>query len=212
MLATLFSNPMVFVLWALAVIYAITTHEFSHVLMARLLGDDTGEKMGRLTLNPLVHIDALGFLLLIVAGFGWGNPAPFNPYNLRIKNTKIGSALVAMAGPFSNLISVVIGIAIVRLVFPSLGQDNLLIQFLGFLIMINLMLMIFNLIPIPPLDGSKMLFGILPNNRVWQTREEMLERHGPWILLALIMLDSFGNIGIFHFIFQWAVGIVSRFS
>src|SRR3989344_9051947 len=95
----LFTQPSLFFLWLLAITYGITIHEFSHVLAARLQGDDTGERLGRLTLNPLAHLDPFGFILLLVVGFGWGKPAPYNPYNL--KNQKWGEVLVALAGPAS---------------------------------------------------------------------------------------------------------------
>ncbi len=106
MIERLVSDPIIFVLWILAVTYGITVHEFAHVFSAYLMGDDTGKQMGRLTLNPLVHIDWMGFLMLMFVGFGWGNPAPYNPYNLKYK--KWGSAIVAWAGPLSNIISLLI--------------------------------------------------------------------------------------------------------
>src|SRR5690554_3478331 len=102
----LFEQPALFVAWVVAIVVAITIHEFSHVLAAFLQGDSTGKFLGRLNLNPFRHVDPLGFILLVVAGFGWGRPAPFNPQNL--KHPRLGTMLVAFAGPLSNLVAVVI--------------------------------------------------------------------------------------------------------
>lgn len=194
----LFTQPSLFFVWLLAIIYGITVHEFAHVLAARLQGDDTGERMGRLTLNPLAHLDGFGLVMLLVAGFGWGKPAPYNPYNL--KNQKWGEVLVAMAGPLSNLISLVIFGLLSKMLLPSLGVENLLIQFLTFLVMINIVLLAFNLIPIPPLDGSKVLFAVLPDK--YNHIKVYLSSHGPWLLLILVVADNFLGINIFGHLFN----------
>lgn len=194
----LFSQPSLFVVWLLAIVYGITVHEFAHVLAARLQGDDTGERLGRLTLNPLAHLDGFGLVMLLVAGFGWGKPAPYNPYNL--KNQKWGEVIVAMAGPLSNLISLVIFGLVAKLLLPSLGVENLLIQFLTFLVMINIVLLAFNLIPIPPLDGSKVLFAVLPDK--YNHIKVYLSSHGPWLLLILVVADNFLGINIFGHLFN----------
>src|SRR3989338_5617446 len=186
-ISLLFSQPYLFLILLLAVVYGITIHEFAHVLAARLQGDDTGERLGRLTLNPLAHLDVFGVILLLVAGFGWGKPAPYNPYNLKFR--RWGEVLVALAGPLSNLLSIVIfGIA-GNLLAPILAPTNLLLQFLGSLIGINIVLLVFNLIPIPPLDGSKLLFTLLPDS--FQEFKVKLAQNGPWILLMLVVADNF---------------------
>lgn len=178
--------------------YGITVHEFSHVLAAYLQGDDTGKLMGRLTLNPLAHIDPIGMLMLLFVGFGWGRPAPFNPYNL--KNQKYGEVLVALAGPVSNFLSIIVFMILANLLIGVLGPTNLLIQLFGFLILINIVLMVFNLLPIPPLDGSTLLFEILPSK--YNHIKEQLARGGPMILIGLIIADNFLGINIFGRIFS----------
>lgn len=187
MLSNLFSDPIFFVVWVIAVVYAITVHEFSHVLAAYLLGDKTGQDMGRLTLNPLAHIDWLGFAMLLFVGFGWGRPAPYNPYNLRFP--KWGPVIVSLAGPAANLLTVVVGVLLLRL-FGGLavGQETMFSLLLLSLVMINLTLMLFNLIPIPPLDGARLLFTILPAR--FNDFKVQLAQNGPYILLGLVILDS----------------------
>ncbi len=196
-LSLLFTEPTMFLIWVLAIVYGITVHEFAHVLAAYLQGDDTGRLMGRLTLNPIAHVDPFGFFLLLIAGFGWGKPAPFNPYNL--KYHKWGEVFVALAGPVSNLISIIVFMIALNILGGILGPVNLLVQFLGFLILINIILLAFNLIPIPPLDGSKLLFAFLPAK--YNHIKVMLTQNGPWILLFLIFADNFMGINIFGRIF-----------
>jgi len=189
MLSNLFSDPIFFVVWVIAVVYAITVHEFSHVLAAYLLGDKTGQDMGRLTLNPLAHIDWLGLAMLMFVGFGWGRPAPYNPYNLRFP--KWGPVIVSLAGPAANLITVIFGILILRWLGNStLGNDSstMLLPLLLSLVMISLTLMLFNLIPIPPLDGARLLFTILPAR--FNDFKVQLAQNGPYVLLGLVILDS----------------------
>ena len=142
--------------FVLAIVVAISIHEFAHALAGYLMGDTTARDAGRLTLNPLSHLDPFGSLMLLLAGFGWGKPTPYNPYNLRYP--KWGPALVALAGPAINLCGAIISIAALVIVSRFLDPSNLLIVFLLFLFNVNLMLMVFNLIPIPPLDGSQLLF------------------------------------------------------
>jgi len=203
----LFTNPSYFLLWVLAVVYGITVHEFSYVFAAYLMGDNTGKEMNRLTLNPLAHIDFLGFIMLMVVGFGWGKPAPYNPYNLRYK--KWGAALVAIAGPLSNIISLLVfGLASKFLrIYTGLASDNLLLMFLYFLAMINMVLLVFNLIPIPPLDGSKLLFTVLPDR--FNDFKYQLTKNGPMILLTLVMIDYLvPGLSLFGSLFNWAQGLL----
>ncbi|MBU1148547.1 site-2 protease family protein [Patescibacteria group bacterium] len=206
----LWQNPPIFLVWVLAIIFAITIHEFSHALLGYLLGDNTAKDQGRLTLNPLSHLDMFGLLLLLIAGFGWGKPVPFNPYNLKIK--RWGPALVAAAGPISNLVAIIIfGVALKIIAsFSGLAADNLLILFLVFLIQINMVLMIFNLLPIPPLDGSKILFSVLPRSAV--NIKIMLQRYGPTIILSLILIDRLLGLSyfarFFNIIYQFIINII----
>src|SRR5262245_11131390 len=123
-LSTLFSDPVQFIVGFLALVVSIGFHEFAHVLSAYLQGDQTGKAMGRLTLNPFAHLDIFGTIAIVVAGIGWGKPAPFNPYNLRYR--RWGPALVALAGPASNIILVVLAGYTLLAVGPNLGPGNLL--------------------------------------------------------------------------------------
>lgn len=214
MIFQLFSNPLFFIVWAVAIIIALTVHEFSHALVANKLGDQTAERMGRLTLNPLAHLDPVGFLMLVVAGFGWGRPVPFNPYNLRAG--RLGPVLVAFGGPLANLILFFVSGALLRALVTttSFGGGNLLVVFLYLLMLINGVLFVFNLIPIPPLDGSKFLFALMSAPKYDHARR-MLEVRGPMILLGLIILDNFLGIhvlsavlgGVLTFMTRW-VGVV----
>ena len=197
-ISLLFSQPELFLIWLLSIAYGITVHEFSHVLAAYLQGDDTGKLLGRLTLNPMAHVDGFGLIMLLFVGFGWGKPAPYNPYNLKYR--RWGEVIVALAGPLSNLISIIIFVIAVNVLSSFLGPYNLLMRFLGFLILINIVLLAFNLIPIPPLDGSKLLFEILPAK--YSHIKQQLSRNGPWVLFMLIIADNILGINIFGHIFS----------
>ena len=200
LLGLLSQSPAMFVLWLLAVFYAITIHEYAHALAATMLGDYTARNEGRLTLNPFAHIDIMGMILLLVVGFGWGKPVPFNVYVL--KKPKLYSALIGLAGPVSNLLSIVFFGLLLKVLLGGgyITPDNLLTQFLVFLLLLNSVLMLFNLIPIPPLDGSKLLLSVLP--RTWDAFANFLEHYGPFIVLALVLLDNFGGLNIFGGLFS----------
>jgi len=200
-------NPLYFVAWVAAIMTALSVHEFSHALAAHFLGDQTARRMGRLTLNPFAHIDPMGFLALVMVGFGWGKPVPFNPYNLRYP--KWGSSFVAAAGPASNLISVVVFGSLVSVIHPSLPPGNLLTEFLILLVVLNLVLFLFNLIPIPPLDGSKFLLSALSAPQHYKTRF-WLETRGPLLLLGVIIADSFLGIRILSRVFTTAIEFTLR--
>jgi len=175
-------NSLIF--WAAGLIVAVTIHEFAHAWTANYLGDNTAKLMGRLSLNPLVHLDALGTLALLIFHFGWGKPVQVNPNNF--KNPKVGWALVSIAGPVSNIVTALV--LSVPLKFGNLGAG--VNELLTTIIIVNIVLMVFNLIPIPPLDGSKVLYAVLPNSV--DTRQ--LEIYGPILLLALVFLGG-GLIG-----------------
>lgn len=203
----LFTEPLLAIITLLGIIYALTVHEFFHAFTAASLGDDTAKNLGRLSLNPLVHIDFVGFLMLLLIGFGWGKPVPFNPNNL--KNQKYGSAIISFAGPLSNIISCFIFLGILKYLIPLLNfsPSDLLIYFLSYLVIINLILAIFNLIPIPPLDGSKILFAILPDQ--FENFKISLEQNGPYILIGLLVLDNLFNFEIFNGLFNWIISLIN---
>ena len=166
-----------------------------HAWTANRLGDPTAKYMGRISLNPLHHLDPIGTLAIFLVGIGWGKPVQINYSNL--KNPRLDSALVSLAGPASNLvIAIIFSIPVaLKLVDPS----SIFYYFIFAIVFINIILMIFNLIPIPPLDGSKVLYYFLPRS----VDLNKLEMYGPMLLLGLIAI-SFLNPGlnIFGFIFQ----------
>ena len=203
---SLFDKPILLLLWVVAVVVALTVHEFSHGLVARALGDHTAEDAGRLTLNPLAHIDWIGFFLLLIAGFGWAKPTPINPYNLKYK--RFGSAIVAIAGPISNLTAALIVAIILRLVttYTAIGPNNLMLLFFLLFIEINTLLAAFNLIPIPPLDGSKILYSFVGGR--YPQVVIFLERYGMWLLLALVFFGGGFIESVATFFYNLILGIV----
>ncbi len=187
---------------AIILLISFPVHEFSHALAAYRLGDGTAKLFGRLTLNPIVHFDPIGGLLLVFSallggiGFGWANPTPVNPMNLR--GGRQGEAIVAFAGPASNLIIATAAALPVRFIAasPTLQVEvpDIVQLVLAYIVLINLALAIFNLIPIPPLDGSKVLFAFLPPRLAWQWRP-VLEQYGFFLLILLIIpLGAGGSI------------------
>jgi len=200
-------QPMMLVATVVALLFGLTVHEFAHAAAAKWQGDNTAEQMGRLSLNPLAHIDIMGLMFMLLAGFGWGKPVPVNYNNL--KNGAKSDIIVSLAGIFTNFLSVIIFIIIFALMFKSMNPVlvlfghyeavNMLAYFLSALIIFNLTLGIFNLIPIPPLDGSHVLFHLLPNS--FNTQKIWLAQYGPMLLLVLILLDNFAGIDIFGKLF-----------
>lgn len=152
LLSSLFTDPVAVLALLLALVVGISVHEYAHALIADKLGDSTARYQGRVTLNPLAHLDPIGSLMLLIAGFGWGRPVPVNPRNF--ERPVSDELLVALAGPASNfLLAAAIGV-----VYQLFGEQSPVLSVLCLLFMqINLFLMLFNLIPIPPLDGSKVL-------------------------------------------------------
>ncbi len=192
-------------------IFSIVIHEFAHGWMADYLGDPTARHMGRLTLNPIPHIDLIGsiiiplFLILSNAGFiiGWAKPVPYNPYNLR--DQKNGPALVGAAGPASNLIiALVFGIIIRILLMQGMAMDSNIIMLFSIIVFYNILLAIFNLVPIPPLDGSKILFHFLPYSM--HSVQETMERNGMLFLILFIFFGFQLIIPIMLFLFSLITG------
>jgi Zn-dependent protease len=179
----LLENPVDSIIFLFAIALAIGVHEAAHAWTADKLGDNTARLMGRASINPLVHLDPIGTILFLFAGVGWGKPVPVNEHRLRRSGDVI---LVALAGPASNfLLAALLGI-VTRVIAADAFQ-----HVLGFFIFINLSLMIFNLIPIPPLDGSKLLRLVLP-----QSTWVMLEQYGFVLILALFFLLKIGGTGL----------------
>jgi Zn-dependent protease len=178
-------------------ITGIAFHEFSHAASAYQLGDPTAARLGRLTLNPFAHLDPLGLLMLFLVGFGWGKPTPVNLNRLR-NGPRAGGAIVAFAGPLSNFVFAILaalplklGLVDSRIVFidqlDNASGSDLLFLFLYFLVLINVLLGIFNLIPLAPLDGFKVAVGILPREPAQALAST--EQYGMGILLSLIALN-----------------------
>ena len=184
MLPTLFSNPLFFLFTTAALVAAITMHEFAHAWMADRLGDPTPRAQGRLTLNPLRHLDPLGTLMLLVTRFGWGKPVEFDPYNL--KHPRKDSATIALAGPASNLLTA----GVLSLLIHITTLPAILEFFFTTLILFSVTLAIFNLIPIHPLDGGKIAVGFLPKNIAYEW-DTIMHKYGVFILI--FMLLPFGN-------------------
>ena len=183
MLDILFEEPLFFLIWAIGLVIAITIHEFAHALAADKLGDPTPRLQGRLTLNPLSHLDPIGTLMLLVASFGWGKPVIFDPYNL--KDPKRDAAIISIAGPLSNIILATLLSLFIRL-SPLMGpQIEAFTPILFPIILLNVMLAVFNLVPVHPLDGGKILVGILPEQQA-AIVETLLSRYGTIILIMLI--------------------------
>jgi Zn-dependent protease len=173
-------NPARLMAAAAIVLIALPVHEFAHAAMAVQLGDDTPKRQGRYTLNPLVHIDPIGGLLIFLVGFGWAKPVQWNPRNIDI-DPRLGSILVSLAGPLSNLV-----LAFIALWLASTGwiPGTFGSSFLGFFAYINVLLFVFNMLPIPPLDGSHVLFALLPRETL--QLQLQLRQYGFLILMAVI--------------------------
>lgn len=185
-----------FLLLGVMLLVAFPFHEFAHALAAYRLGDSTARLFGRLTLDPRAHFDPMGGLMLIMSvlffgfGFGWAKPTPVNPRNLR--NGQWGEAIVAAAGPLSNLVLAIAGAIPLRYMVATGLDVPILGLVLFYFVQINLVLMVFNLLPIPPLDGSKVLYAFMDPQTAWRVRP-VLEQYGTIILFAAILLPLFGG-------------------
>jgi Zn-dependent protease len=184
------ADPSAAVAFLLGLVIGITVHEASHATSAYLLGDDTAYRDGRVTLNPISHLDVLGSLMLLMAGFGWGKPTPVVPSKLR--GGVFGPVAVALAGPVSNLL--IVAICAVLYLLPPFQSGYLQIVAL-MMAFTNALLFVFNLIPIPPLDGSKVIFPFLP--RFLDGFVDFMNQYGPMILLGLILVSFLTNLPVF---------------
>lgn len=193
MLDVLRVDPLAFFLLAIAIIEAIALHEYAHALAADLQGDRMPRAFGRLSLNPAKHLDPLGTILIFLVGFGWGKPVEFRPEALASK--RFGAAIVALAGPMMNLALAVVA-AFVLSPLVQAGNTGVLATFLLSFFSINLLLAVFNLIPLPPLDGSRLLTIFLPPKH--QKVIFFLDRYGFIILLAIVFFGWTTIISPFH--------------
>ena len=203
-------EPIQIVLIAIFLLVAFPVHEFAHAAAAYLLGDSTAKLFGRLTLNPIVHFDRVGGMMTIISVllggflFGWAKPTPVNPANLR--NRRNGEVIVAVAGPLSNLVMALIGAFVLRLLLAGQVQaPDLVYQGVYLFVVFNVALSIFNLMPIPPLDGANVLFRFLSPRQVWQLRP-ILQQYGIFILLGFILLLSRPLSGVIYGVSNFLVG------
>jgi Zn-dependent protease len=193
----------------LIILISFPVHEFAHAWTAWRLGDSTAKLFGRLTLNPIVHFDPLGGILLLLSsvvgfGIGWAKPTPVNPNNLR--GGKWSEAMVAAAGPLSNLVLAAVGAIVFRALYAAYqGGTNLpfeLLEVSADFIVINIALLLFNFVPVPPLDGSKILYGFLTPRQQWQWRP-VLEQYGILLLIAVAFLPLLpGGQTLFQAVFE----------
>lgn len=192
-LAKLVTDPLIGSSFIVGLIIGITIHEFAHALVAYRLGDPTAKLAGRLTLNPQSHLDLIGSAALLFLGFGWGKPTPFDPFNLR--NIKRDSALISVAGAATNfLLAAAASLPYLIAYYTQSLSPTIAITYtyLAPIIWINVILGVFNLIPIHPLDGFKVLAGLLP--RDWYEDFMQMERYGIFILLLLLLTGIIGQI------------------
>jgi Zn-dependent protease len=175
-------DPVGFIAFVIAIVLGITVHEFMHAYTAHRLGDDTARVLGRLSLNPMAHLDPFGTLLLVLAGFGYGKPVPFNEARLR---SAMAVTFVALAGPLANLVLAALCAIPLRFSAASL-LGGAYEEILTAIVLWNCVLAIFNLVPIPPLDGANVVYGLLPPRQQYSWRT--YQQYGPFLLLGILLL------------------------
>jgi Zn-dependent protease len=186
----LISDPAAFVMLSVLLLYSVIFHELAHGWVAYKMGDPTAKRLGRLTLNPLKHLDPIGTLMLLIIGFGWAKPVPVNLENIPIDKRRKGIILVSAAGITANIICAFIALLLLQLLAP--GPEDIMYKILHLLAFINILLAAFNLIPIPPLDGSKIIMGFVPEsvNRVLY----QIEPFGIIIVIGLLYLGALNPV------------------
>jgi len=202
-------DPVNFIFAIAILIMSVIAHEVSHGYAAQLLGDPTARLAGRLTLNPLPHLDMMGsfvvpVLTFFIGGFifGWAKPVPYNPYNMR--DPRVGGAIVAAAGPFANVLIAIVFSALIRM-SSVLSLPSSFVEIASIVVFLNILLAFFNLVPIPPLDGSKILFAILP----YRLRfiQEFLERYWFIAIFVLILFLWQLFLPLIFYLFKLATGL-----
>lgn len=196
LLNLLIKDPLTFVLLAIPLLYSIILHELAHGWVADRMGDPTAKWQGRLTLNPLKHLDPIGTFMLFIVGFGWAKPVPVNFNN--IQDTRKGLILVSSAGIIANMLLAFVAFFLFQLLSPTPG--GVLATLLYYLAQINIMLAAFNLIPIPPLDGSKILMGFLSERLQYSLSR--LEPYGFFVIIGLLYLGALDPLIAF---FRWMI-------
>lgn len=195
---------------AITLIFAFTLHEFAHAYVAYKFGDDTAKKQGRLTLNPIQHLDPFGTILIFIAGFGWARPVPVNRFFF--KKPRLAGVLVSAAGPLSNLLLACIGF-IVAYGLRRVGIDlsDNFVTFMNIFINLNVILFVFNLLPLPPLDGYRIVEDLAPND--FRAKMTQYEQFGILIFLILVItpLDNYTIQPIFNVVVPWVAGGLSDF-
>ena len=188
MINLLSQNPIIFIVVFIVLICSIGFHEFAHALVADKLGDPTPRAHGRLTLNPIAHIDMIGMMFILFWGFGWGKPVPYDPFNLRKPSRD--AALIALAGPTSSLLLAIVGAILLRFI------PNVLIQtIVSYVVLLNVTLGVFNLVPLSPLDGFQVVAGLLPADK--RAEWLSLSRYGILVLLLFLLPIANGQSPLF---------------
>ena len=190
LISLLLSDPVAFVILSVLLLYSVIFHELAHGWVAYKMGDATAKWLGRLTLNPIKHLDIIGTLMLLIVGFGWAKPVPVNLENIPVEKRRQGLIFVSAAGITANIVFAFIALLLYRLISPD--QSGMIAQILILLARINIILAAFNLIPIPPLDGSKIVMGFAPEsvNRVLN----QIEPFGFFIVLGLLLLGALNPV------------------
>ncbi len=189
---------------------AISVHESAHAYVAYRLGDPTAKNLGRITLNPIPHVDLFGFIALFIVHFGWAKPVPVNPANL--KEPIRDGLWISLAGPASNFILAVLSAVVFRMLAPFLaysGGGIFVLAMIQFSVALNIVLMVFNLFPLPPLDGFHILEGLVSYETYLKLQQ--LQSMGPMLLLGLIFLSSFTGFNIFAIVFTPIVRTLGGF-
>ena len=199
------SRSQLLILMIPVVLFSLTAHEYSHGRIAFLLGDGTAKRLGRLSFNPLKHLDPIGTLFFYFMGFGWAKPVPVDWRNFH--NPRKDMMYVAIAGPLSNVVLAVISGFFIRIIDPY--EHWILFTLLSFGVYINVALAIFNLLPVYPLDGSSVIKGLVPRDIA--ARLSGLDRFGAFILLGVILLDHFAHTGILGLILWTPIIVTVQF-